>query len=344
MAMERQPVAFLERGIDQALASARELAARFVGADPTRFAFVPNATTGVNTAIHHVDLQAGDRVIVTDHAYPAIANTVQRVCDRAGAAVDVLRIPLPLSDDEQILERFRALLGPRTRLAIIEHVTSPTAVVLPVARLVEECRARDVLSLIDAAHAPGMVPVDVDALGCDLWTGNFHKWVCAPKGSGALVVSETLRARVRPLVTSQPWLESFTDAFGWTGTHDPSAYLSTPAAIEFMGTFGWDRMRALNHELVVRGRDVVGDSIGAVRLVPDEATAWMAIVPLPTGVATTRGAARALQARLYEQHRIEVPFVAWNGRGLVRLSAHVYNRPEDFQALADALPGLLRGT
>jgi isopenicillin-N epimerase len=282
-------------------------------------------------------LKDGDQVIITDHVYPAVSNTVRRACDAAGARLVIFPIPLPLPSPDEIFGSLVTLLGPRARMLVIEHVTSPTAAIFPVERIVSECRARGILTIVDAAHAPGMLPLDLRALGADVWTGNFHKWVCAPKGSAALVVSEEHRASMRPLITSQPWLESFTQTFAWTGTHDPTAYLSTPAAIDFLGSFGWDQVRARNHQLTTDARAVVADAIGAERLVDDAATGWMSIVPLPPGVATTREEARALQAALYDGHRIEVPIVAWNGRGLVRLSAHLYNRIEHYHALAEAL-------
>jgi isopenicillin-N epimerase len=229
-------------------------------------------------------------------------------------------------------------LGPRTKLVILEHVTSPTAATFPVAAVVEGCRENGVPILVDAAHVPGMVEVDLEALRPDFWTGNFHKWACAPKGSAVLYVSEPWRARIHPLVTSHGYGGSFHEEFDWTGTADPTPYLTIPAALDFMASLGWDRVRSHNHALAGYGRTILAAALGTEPQVPEDAFGSMAVVALPPGSGASREDAMAIQARLYEAARVEVPMTCWNDRGYVRLSAQAYNAPSEFERLASALP------
>jgi isopenicillin-N epimerase len=338
--MEAQPVEFLWRRLKGLQQEARNRVAAFLKADPDGLAFVPNATTGVATVLAGLDPSPGDEILLTDHAYPAVLKAVRRLCDRSGADMVVAGIPLPLPEAGEIVARFTDRLAKRTRLAIIDHVTSPTAAILPVDRIVEECRRTGIPVLVDAAHGPGMLPIDLAQLQPDFWTGNFHKWVCAPKGAAALVVAPAHRDRIRPLVPSHGYGGGFHDEFDWTGTHDPTSYLSVPAALDFFGGLGWQRIRTHNHELAAYGRRIVSEAVGTSSPVPEGSFGSMAVVALPHGVASTEEDAASAQARLYERHRIEVPFSAWSGRGLVRLSAQVYNSPSEYERLAEVLPGI----
>jgi isopenicillin-N epimerase len=336
--MERQPVDFLWRRLPALLEEARQAAAAFLRADPDGFAFVPNATTGVATVLASVELGRGDRVVLSDHAYPAVINAARRACLMAGAELTTVGIPLPLPEPAEIAEIFVRATTPGTRLVIVEQVTSPTGALLPALDVAAACRARGALVLIDGAHAPGMLSTDVGALEADFWTGNFHKWACAPKGSAALVVGPAHRDRVHPLTTSHGMGQGFREEFDWTGTKDDTAYLTVPAALAFMAGLGWDRVRRHNHELVAFGQRTVSKALGTEPPVPEPRFGSMALVGLPDGAAGTQDAAVALGARLYEAERIEVPIGAWNGRGYVRLSAQAYNGPADYERLADALP------
>lgn len=259
--------------------------------------------------------------MVTDHGYNAATIAVRVACERAGATMTVVRIPLPAED---VAERIDEALTDRTRLAIIDHVTSPTAAIFPIADVVAACKRRGVPILVDAAHAPGMLDVDVGSLGADWWTATLHKWVCGPKGSAVLWVAEQHRSRTRPVVASHFYDDGLQCAFAWNGTHDPTPYLSVPAAIDLLETSGWKRIRTYNHELVIQGRAIVADAIGAKSIVSDEATGSMVIIPLPDGTGATIGSAKTLQARILNEARVEVPVVAWNGRGFIRLSAQIY--------------------
>jgi isopenicillin-N epimerase len=327
--MEGQPVEFLER------------APAFLRADPGGLAFVPNATMAVAAVLANVELQPGDQILITDHAYPAVRNAADRACALRGATLVVQHVPLPLPAPDDIAAAILASVTRGTRLVIVDHVTSPTAAIFPIESVVRGCHDRDVPVLVDSAHGPGMLDIDVDTLAPDFWTGNFHKWVCAPKGSAALFVGAEHRGGFRPLITSHGYGSGFHPEFDWVGTADPTPYLSLSAALDFMDELGWERTHAHNHALVVEGRTLARAAVETVPPTPDDAVGSMAILALPTGVGATPDEARALQTRLYREQRIEVPFVAWNGTGHIRLSAQVYNHPAEYSRLADALETLL---
>jgi isopenicillin-N epimerase len=339
--MEHQPVEFLWRRLPSLLEEARQTAAAFLSADPDGFAFVPNATAGVATILASLALEPGDRILLSDHAYPAVVNAARRACRDAGAELATIHIPLPLPEPGGIVELFAEATTPRTRLVIVDQVTSPTGALLPAPEVVAACRRRGALIMVDGAHAPGMLTVNVGALRADFWTGNFHKWVCAPKGAAALVVAADHRDRVHPLVASHGMGKGFREEFDWTGTKDDTAYLSVPAALEFMASLGWERVRRHNHALAAFGQRAVAEAVGTEPPVPESCFGSMALVSLPDGLATTQDDAVALGSKLYETERIEVPVGAWNGRVYLRLSAQAYNRPGDYERLAEALPRLL---
>lgn len=351
--MERQPVRFLSRELEGELDAARTALGAFVGADPDDLAFVPNATTGVNTVLRSIDLRPGDELLATDHAYGACRNALDAVARAAGARVVVARVPFPLDTAGQVEEAVLGALTPRTRLAMLDHVTSPTALVLPIASLVRALEARGVDTLVDGAHAPGMLPLDLRALGAAYYTGNGHKWLCAPKGSGFLHVRRDRQAAVHPLVTSHGATSTRADRgrfrleFDWTGTADPTAWLALPAAIETMGALlpgGWPALMERNRTLAVAARQALCATLGVAPPCPEAMLGSLASVPLPDeGPGAPRAAPESLQRALLGRYAIEVPVIAWPAppRRLVRVSAQAYNRPEEYARLAGALHDLL---
>jgi isopenicillin-N epimerase len=343
--LEREPVSFLWRRLPDLAAEARSRVGGFLGADPDGVVFVTNATTGVNTVLASLVpyMGPGDRVIATDHAYPAVRNAVLAACARSGASLDEMTIAMPFPSDADILAAVDAALTGRARLMVIDHVSSSTAAIFPVARIVERCRSAGVPVLVDAAHAPGMLPVDVAAVGADYWTGNLHKWVCAPKGSAVLWVAPEHRDDVHPLVTSHGAGQGYRAEFDWCGTFDPTPYLAVPAALGFMEGLGWERVTAYNRALAMRGRDLVATALGTGRQVDDERTGSMSVVELPPGAASTFDGALAIQERLFSEHRVEVPVTWWRDRAFVRMSAQVYNAPADYERLAGAIRAVLWG-
>lgn len=306
--LEAQPVDFLVRRYWDLVAQARAEVAAFLGADPERLAFVPNATTGVATVLAAV-VRPGDRVVVTDHVYPAVA---YQLAARGADTVVVDAAALLDAVDE------------RARLVVVDAVTSVTAVVMPYESVVAACRERGVPCLVDAAHAPGLLPVDLRALDPDWWTGNLHKWVCAPKGAAVLYAREP----VPPLVPSHGWGRGWHAEHDWSGTFDPSAWLSVPAALRLLGSLGWEEVRSYGRALAAWGAALTGLP---VPFGPHES-----MVVVDAGLATYEDAL-ALRDRLWEADRVEVGATGWRGRGWLRLSAAAYNRPSDYERLAAAL-------
>jgi isopenicillin-N epimerase len=349
--MEREPVLFLDHDLEPLMADVRVRLGAFIGARPEDLAFVTNATVGVNTVLRSLRFTPGDELLSTDHEYNATLNALRDVAARDGARVVIARIPFPIGSAEQVVEAILDAVTPRTRLALVSHVTSPTALVFPVERIVRELADRGVDTLLDAAHAPGEVPLDLEALGAAYATGNAHKWLCAPKGAGFLHVRADRRERIRPLIVSHGANDRRTDRtrfraeFDWTGTADPSAVLAIPAALDFLGGLragGWPELLASNHALALTGRDRICDALGIEPPAPDAMLGAMAAVPLPEELP------RDVKVRLFDDHRIEVPVSTWPVEAalepgvapqarILRISAQVYNDVGQFEELASAL-------
>ncbi|MDP2008500.1 MAG: aminotransferase class V-fold PLP-dependent enzyme [Rubrivivax sp.] len=348
--MERNPVAFLGRRSGALLAAARERLAAYLGAQASDLVFVPNATTGVNTVAQSLALQPGDEVLATDHEYGACDATWRIACARAGATYRQVEIPLPF-DSSQFVERLLAAVTPRTKLIFASHVTSATALIFPVAALCAAARERGIATLIDGAHAPGQLPLDLAAVGADFYTGNCHKWLCAPKGAAFLHVRPERQADVHATVLSWGYVaEALAQAHGntahfdaytgsgllerrlqWQGTRDIAACLAVPAAIDFQQQHGWPDWQRRCHDLACTTRARVAQHNGLPAAAPDAAFAQMVVIP----VATDDPA--ALQRRLFEQHRIEVPVTQHAGRTFVRVSVQAYNTEADLELLVQAL-------
>jgi isopenicillin-N epimerase len=345
----------MSREFEPALEVARAALADFVGADPADLVFVANATAGVNTVLRSLRLRAGDELLVTDHGYRACRNALDAVAAASGARVVCAQIPFPIPRADAVVEAVLAGVTPATRLLLIDHVTSPTALVFPIASLVEQLQGRGIDVLVDGAHAPGMLDLQLSRLGAAYYTGNCHKWVCAPKGAAFLHVRPDRQATVRPLVIGHGATSTRTDRsrfqleFLWTGTHDPTAFLALPDALTFLGALhpgGWPALRASNHALALAARDRLCATLGCEPPAPDAMLGSMAAVPLPAA----RGARPtpvlgidALQEQLWERHQIEVPVMPWPNwpARLLRISAQAYNTPDQYDTLAAALPALL---
>ena len=355
--LEAEPIRFLTRELDDRLGEARVAVGAFLHADPDGIAFLPNATAGVNTVLRSLRFEPGDELLTDDHEYNAVINAMRFVARRDGAAVVVAPVPYPIASEDVVVEALLGAVTPRTRLLVVSHVTSPTALVLPVERLVREFADRGIDTIVDAAHAPGMVPLDVDALGAAYWTGNGHKWPCAPKGAGVLWVRDDRRDSIHPMSISHGANAMLTDGrtrfrheFDWTGTADPTAYLTLPAAIDWMAAQvpgGWPEVMATNRALTLAGRDAICAALGIEVPAPASMIGSMATIPLP-GV-TSDAAAATLAQQLYDEDGIEVPIIGWPvpaarsaveaapTRALLRISAQRYNELADYEALAAAL-------
>ncbi len=334
--MEAQPVRFFSAEMPHALRSAARVLAEFLGTSGDKLAFVDNATTAVNTVLHSFAWQPGDELVLLRHAYPAVANAVCFMAERYGVTVRIIPVPLPLSDESPLIESLASALTPRTRLAVIDHVSSPLALVYPVEELVRLCRERGVRVLVDGAHAPGMLPLDVERIGADWYTGNCHKWLYSPKGSAFLWAATEAREMLHPLAISLHLGEGFTAEFDWTGTKDPTPWLAVPAAIEFLRGLGPTAARDYMHKLAVGAVEGLARAWGTALPAPKNMLAAMASIPLPDTQERTMADARRLHDRLWEHHRIEVPVQCIDNRLWVRISGQVYNQPEDYAPLADA--------
>jgi isopenicillin-N epimerase len=332
--MERRPTHFMDRELPPALRAAAARLAAFVGARAEDLVFVENATAGCNTVLRSLSFAPGDEILVTDHGYPAVRKAAEYVAARAGACVVEAAVPFPLADAAQVVAAVSSRLGPRTRLAIFDHITSPTAVIFPVRELTALCRAAGVPVLIDGAHAPGMLSLDVPSLGADWYAGNCHKWLMAPKGSAFLWTAPERQADTHPLVISHGFGQGFTAEFDWVGTRDPSAWLSIPAAIDFHERLGGARLRERNAALAREQAMMLARAWQTERGAADALTGSMAAVRLPLHEPATAERALELRRNLFDDHRIEVPVTAFAGALWARISAHAYNRPEDYARLA----------
>jgi isopenicillin-N epimerase len=348
--IEREPVLFLHRELEAHLDRARDSLATFVGARSEDLAFVPNATAGVNTVLRSLSFAPGDELVVTDQEYNATRNAVNFVAGASGARVVEVRAPFPVSGPEEVLERVLAALTPRTKLLVVDHITSPTGLVLPIERIVAETRARGVDTLVDGAHGPGHVALDLDALGAAYYTGNCHKWMCTPKGAALLHVRRDRQKGIRPLAISHGANSRRSDRslfrleFDWPGTHDPSPWLVIPEALELLGGLapgGWDGLRRRNRELALAARAVLCKTLGVAIPCPESMIGCLAAIPLPDRreAPTEPLGLDPLQLRLFEKHRIEAPLFSWPAppKRLVRISAQLYNRLEQYQHLAEVL-------
>ena len=354
--MERNPVRFLWREFGELLDAARAELARFIGADAEELAFVPNATTAVNSVLRSLELQPGDEILVTDHGYNACNNVAAECARRSGAKVITARIPFPIAGPEQAVAAILGAVTPRTRLVLVDHVTSPTALVLPVAEIIRELEPRGIAVFVDGAHAPGMLPLDLRALRPSFYTGNLHKWVCAPRGAGFLFVRRDRQQGVHPATISHGYntpregRSQFHDEFDWQGTLDVTAWLTVPFAIGFCERLlpgGWPALMRHNRDLTLAARRLVCERLGIKPPCPDAMLGSMATLPLPEALQENDpGESRAviarfdpLQSALLEQHRIEVPIVRWGSppRRWFRISAHAYHSIEEFAHLAEAL-------
>jgi isopenicillin-N epimerase len=353
--MERRPVHFFVHELEPLLDKARTALAEFTGADAEDLVFVANATAGVNTVLRSLEFSLADELLVTSHEYNACRNALDYVAGRAGAAVVVAPIPFPLTSPDEALAAILDRVTPRTRLVLVDHVTSQTGLVLPIEKLAMELSQRGVELLVDGAHAPGMIPLNLRELGAAYYTGNCHKWICAPKGAGFLFVQRDRQKAVRPLTISHGANSPRTDRsrflieFGWTGTWDPTPMLAVPEAMRVMGSLlegGWPAMMARNRRLALAARDVLCSRLGIAPPCPDEMIGSLASVPLADSTETTPPSsplyADPLQDRLRDEFSIEVPIVPWPAppKRVLRVSAQLYNSLPQFHALAEALAAL----
>ena len=340
--MEAQPVRFFGREAPAALRAAAGDLAGFLGADPSDVVFVENATSGCNAVLRSLDFSPGDEILVLSHGYGAVVKAAQYVASRSGARVVVAALPFPRADDDAVVGAVAGAITARTRLAIIDHVTSSSALVLPLARLAEACHAAGVAVLADGAHAPGNLDLDVPATGADYYVGNCHKWLCAPKGCAFLWASPALQAGLHPLTISHGYGDGFLAEFDWVGTRDISAWLAVSAALAFHARLGGAALRARGRALAAEAAALLAGRLGTETGSGNAAANAMALVRLPLTGALTQSRALAIRERLLDAGT-DAPVNAVAGAIWLRVSAAPYSTLEDYARIAHMLRDGLDG-
>jgi isopenicillin-N epimerase len=343
--LECQPVLFLGRELDGLLKNSRQVLGDYLNADVDDLIYIPNATHGVNIIAHSLQLAPDDEILTTDHEYGACDYTWDFICSRTGANYIHQHIPLPVQSEEEIVDQFWHGITSRTKIVYLSHITSPTALRLPVEKICKRAKEAGILTVIDAAHSPGQIPVDIQTLDADFVFGNCHKWMLNAKGSAFLFVRKELQHLIDPLIVSwgyNPTPETttgsrFIDLLQWTGTKDPTAALTVQAAIQFMQDNNWDDVRKECHNLLRQGIERICEHVNMPPLYPlgSDFYSQMGIAPLPLSSLAV------LKRRLYDEHKIEVPLIQWKDKQFIRISVQGYNSQEDIDALVGALEVLL---
>jgi isopenicillin-N epimerase len=341
--LEQQPVEFLGRRFGGLMQAARSALGGYLGAEADDVVYVTNATVGLNIVARSLELRPGAEVLTSDHEYGALDRTWRFLCAKRGAKYIRQPVNVPITSAAEVIEAIWSGVTDRTRVLFLSHITSPTALTFPIKPLIERARERGIITIVDGAHAPGQIDLNLRALGADFYSGNLHKWLMSPKGSAFLYARKEVQHLVEPLVVSWGWESEkpsssrFIDEQEWTGTRDIAAFLSVPAAIQFQRDHDWPRVRRACHELVRYARQQVSDLFGLPPLTPDDEQwfAQMAALPLPACDLD------ALKHRLYDEHRIEIPVIRWNDRCFVRISIQGYNTRADVDALIKALRAIL---
>ena len=338
--LERQPVLFLGRRINELMSQSRLRLAVYLGVQPDEVVYFPNPTTAINMVARNLGLQPGDEILTTNHEYGAMDRTWRFICRASGAHYIRKQITLPLTSKEQIVEAVWSGVTRRTRVLFISHITSPTALIFPIEELCQRARQRGILSIVDGAHAPGQIPLNLENVGADIYTGACHKWLCAPKGAAFLYARRVVQSMLLPLVVSwgyeseHPSQSQFIDYHEWQGTRDMSAFLTVPAAIDFQAQHDWEQVRRDCHELASQTRQQLNDLTGLEPICPDSRD-WfsqMFAVRLPESTNLVD-----FKTRLYDEFRIEAPTIYWEGQKFLRISIQEYNTNQDTDALVNAV-------
>lgn len=344
--LERQPVQFLGSDLDGLLKQARAKLAEYLHTQASDLVFIPNATHGVNIVAHSLHLQPGDEILATNHEYGACKYTLQYYCSRSGATYKEGTITLPVTSSEEIVEQLWEGVTAHTKLIFLSHISSPTSLTFPVEAICRRARQAGILTLVDGAHAPGQMPLDLAALPVDFYTGNCHKWMLSPKGAGFLYASQPVQSLIEPLIVSwgypatwsPPKESQFIDLLQWTGTKDPAAALSVPSAIQFLEDNHWDVVREDCHHLLTKAMEQICSFTGLAPIYPVGSAYYhqMATIPIPP-VRTLA----ELKSHLLVDYRIEIPTIEWNNQHFLRCSVQAYNTQSDIDCLVEALGRLL---
>ena len=345
--IERQPARFLLRELADTgevtmrmpprMRTAAAAVAAYVGAEPADLAFVDNATTGCNAVLRSFPFGMGDEILVTDHGYGAVTNAARYAAEQNGATLKVIELPFPATTPTAVVKTIESAIGKRTKLIVVDHVCSGSALVLPVTEIAARCRARGVATLVDGAHAPGMLPLDLPSLDVDFYVANLHKWAMAPRSCGILWAAPERQAKLHPTVISWGYGRGMSAEFDLVGTRDPSAWLAAPEGIEFLHSLGEDAMRTWNHALVWEAAQSLTRHWGTKIPAPEMMYGNMVTVPLPERFGDTQVRAEGLKSALLYEEGIETQIHAFKGTIWLRLAAQVYNESSDYERLREAL-------
>lgn len=350
-AIERHPSRFLLRELSEVgagradggphhLRAAADTVAAFLGVSGRDLVFVDNTSTAINAVLRSFPFERGDRIAITSLGYGSVATAARYVAERQGLSLHTVPLPFPVADPDEIIKAFDAGLPAGTRLAIVDHITSDTGLLLPIAALARICRERGVLLLVDGAHAPGAIELDINAIGADMYSANLHKWMWTPRSSGILWAKREIQPLLHPTVISWGYGTSFTAEFDLLGTRDPSSHLAAPAAIDLLQRTGVEAVRRYNHDLAWAGGQHLAARWGTTLLTPEAMVATMVSVPLPARLGVTRDNAMALRLRLQDDHNIEL-HVGVNAHGAwVRVAAQVYNEMSDFERAGEVIASM----
>lgn len=344
--LEREPVRFMERELEPLLDRARQALGAFVGAEARELAFVPNATTGVNAVLRSLYFDSNDELLTTDQEYNACRNALNYVAQRTGAKIVIASVPFPVESPQQVIDAVLERVTANTKLLLIDHITSQTGLIFPIKALISQLTSSGVEILVDGAHAPGQVPLNLQELGATYYTGNCHKWLCAPKGAAFLYVRADRQTQIRPLTIShganavRQERSRFHLEFDWMGTSDQTPYLCLPEVIGLMGSLlpgGWSELMQRNHDTVLAARQLLCEVLNIAKPCPDEMIGSMASLPIPDGEMN------ALRNALFDQYHIEVPIMPFPAppKRLIRISAQVYNTLDQYKYLATAIAQLV---
>jgi isopenicillin-N epimerase len=338
---ERSPIQFLDREGKERVAEARATVAAFLGCSGEQLGFVENATTAIGCVLQSLDLPARAEIVSTSHVYNGVRQLLRAFTKKNGSTYREIDIQTPLHTSDEIVAKVIAGFSNHTKVLVLDHVASITSIVFPVKEIIAECRKRNITILIDGAHAPGMLELDIDDLAPDWYVGNLHKWVCGPPGAGFLWVNRDYLKTTHPLTVSHFFEQGFTEEFDWQGTRDITSILGAAVAIEWGTTIGWDAIRKHNHALAVCMQQRLIDTWGVLPMssLDGRLIGSMATVPLPHGYPTDEEQLKNLRSKIYQEHKIEVPLLLWQGSPVVRVSAQLYTNVECIGTLISALSG-----
>jgi isopenicillin-N epimerase len=340
--LERHPVAFLGREFQARMASAREILANYLGTKSNDIVFVTNATTGLNIIARSLTLGPGDEVLTSDHEYGAMDRTWRYLAQKNDFKYIRNSIEVPIRSAEAIQEQIWQAVTENTRLIFLSHITSPTSIIFPVEAICSEAKRHGILTVIDGAHAPGQIPLNLEGIGADFYVGNLHKWMCAPKGSAFLYASSDRQTLLSPLIVSWGWESekpspsTFVDHHEWQGTRDPAAFLAVPEAIQFQKSHHWEKVRKICHDLARNAQSALSEITGFPPITSPDLFAQMVSVFLPDMDH------EPFQKHLLDEFHIEVPIFKWNHKTIMRVSIQGYNSQADIDHLLDAIKQILQ--